>query len=172
LAALVLLVLWKKRNNMAQQKYLTVTLKLLALYSGVMGAFMLLFHDAASFVFQYTVKDPMITRYWGGALLALSLMYLFISMDPEKYRLLIWVAVFELGMTMILTLIHVSLASISWVQGITGLILNPLFVIVLLYGLAKKPEGEVLFVAGEAKKAKPEHELPPHISGKHPLHRK
>jgi hypothetical protein len=157
---------------MAKQTYLKVTLTLMALYAGVMGALMMLFHDAANFVFQYDIIDPMVTRYWGGVLLALSIFYLFIATDPVKYRLFLWVGVFDLGMAMILTIINISLKNLNWWQGMIGVVINPIFIVILLYGLAKPPEGEVLFVAGEDKKANPQHELPPHIVGQHPLDRK
>lgn len=157
---------------MAKQTYLKVTLTLMALYAGVMGALMTLFHDAANFLFQYDITDPMVTRYWGGVLLALSIFYLFIATDPVKYRLFLWVGVFDLGIAMILTIINISLKNLNWIQGLIGVVINPIFIIILLYGLAKPPEGEILFVAGEDKKASPQHELPPHIAGHHPLDKK
>jgi hypothetical protein len=157
---------------MAKDTYLKVTLTLMALYAGVMGALMALFQDAAGFVFQHPVNDPMVTRYWGGVLIAISIFYLFMSMDPLKYRLFLWVGVFDLGIAMILTIISIAQKEIMWLQGITGLILNPIFMILLLYGLAKEKEGEIIMVAGNTKAAAEGQELPPHISGEHPLHGK
>ena len=101
--------------------------------------------------------------------MALAVLYMFISTDPEKYRLFIWVGVFDLGIAMLVTVISVAQNNINWIQGITGLILNPLFIIVILYGLAKEPEGEIIFVAGQEQKAKEGQELPAHLSGQHPL---
>jgi hypothetical protein len=158
---------------MAEMVLLRVVLKLLALYIGLMGAFALLFQEGGSFLFRYNLVDPMITRYWGALLLAMAVFYMILSLDPVKYRVFIWVGVFHLGMTLILTVVNISLKEIAWVNGIASLILNPLFIIVMLYGLAKEPEGEVIFVAGEKKKPpRPEHTLPDHITGHHPLHRK
>jgi ABC-type Fe3+-siderophore transport system permease subunit len=154
---------------MAEQTYLKVTLKLMALYAGLMGAMMLLFHEAASFLFQHPVADPMVTRYWGGVLLAIAIFYLFLSTDPAKYRLFIWVGVFDLGAAMILTIVSIAQKNIMWIQGITGLVLNPAFIIMLLYGLAKEPEGKVVFTTGGNTKRAEGQELPPHITGKHPL---
>ncbi|MBW2972246.1 hypothetical protein KY359_04390 [Candidatus Woesearchaeota archaeon] len=158
---------------MAAQTYLKVALKLMALYAGVMGALTMMFQDAGSFIFQYTIKDPMLARYWGGVLMALAVFYLLLSMDPEKYRLFIWVGIFDLGIAMILTIAHIAIANISWAQGIVGLVINPIFIIILLYGLAKEPEGKVIFVAGETKEGEQVQELPEHASTrKHPLHGK
>lgn len=152
---------------MAEATYLKIALTLMALYAGVMGALMTMFHDAANFVFQYDITDPMVTRYWGGVLFALAVFYLFLSTDPVKYRLFLWVGVFDLGIAMILTIINISISHINWVQGLIGVVINPIFIIILLYGLAKAPEGRVVIVAGEDVKAKPGQELPPHIAG-HP----
>jgi len=157
---------------MTGYKYLKVTLTIMALYAGLMGAFTLFFQDVAEFMFKYTIRDPLTTRYWGGMLMAMAILYLFLSTDPEKYRLLLWVGVFDLGLASTITIISISTASINIWQGFTAIILNPIFMVVLLYGLAKKPEGEVVLVAGEAKQGKPEHELPAHLSGQHPLHGK
>jgi hypothetical protein len=138
-----------------------------------MGAVAVFFQDVASFIFRYPIQDPMITRYWGGVLLALAVFYLFLSMDPEKYQIFIWVGVFDLGITMIVTIIHISLKTITWLQGFTAIFINPIFIVLLLYGLAKEPKGEVVFVAGNEKKpGKPEQELPAHVHGEHPLHGK
>jgi hypothetical protein len=157
---------------MAKDTYLKVTLTLMALYAGIMGAMMAIFHDAAGFVFQHQISDPMVTRYWGGVLIALSIFYLFLSMDPLKYRLFLWVGVFDLGIAMLITIISIAKKDIMWLQGITGIILNPIFMVILLYGLAKEKEGEVIMVAGEKKDAAPGQELPPHLAGHHPLHGK
>ena len=157
---------------MAGPTYLKVTLTLMALYAGVMGSLSLLFHDAASYIFQYTITDTTTTRYWGGVLLAMSIFYLFLATDPVKYRLFLWVGVLDLGIAAVLTVINISLQTLSWVQGITGLVINPIFMIILLYGLARPSEGEVIFRAGAEKKARPGQELPPHITGQHPLQRK
>ena len=157
---------------MASPTYLNVTLKLMALYVGVLGAMTLFFQEAGAFVYQYTLKDQMVTRYWGAALLVLAIFYLFLSTDTEKYRLFIWVGVFDLGASMILTIVNMYIGDMNWLQGITGVIVNPIFIIILLFGLAKPPQGKVVLVSGYDAKPKPEHELPPHIIGKHPLHRK
>jgi len=157
---------------MATPTYLNVTLKLMALYAGVMGSLTLMFQDAGAFIFQMPIRDPVITRYWGAVLMAFAIFYLFLSMDTEKYRLFIWVGVFDLGFAMITTIAHISTKAISATQGIAGVVINPIFIVILLYGLAKKKEGQVVLTAGEDLKGKPEHELPSHLTGHHPLHRK
>ena len=157
---------------MERLAYLKVILKLMALYAGVMGALALLFQDVAYYIFRYPLTDVMIARYWGAMLLVMAVFYLFLSYDPIKYRIFIWIGVFDLGFATCLTIINIATGVINWTQGAVAIVLNPIFVVILLYGLAKEPEGEVIFVAGEEKKGKPEHELPPHITGNHPLHRK
>lgn len=157
---------------MTRQTYLKVVLTLMALYAGIMGSLTLLFHDAANFLFQYDLTDPTITRYWGGVLIALSIFYIFLATDPVKYRLFIWVGIIDLGIAAVLTVIHISLTNLSWIQGLIGLIINPIFIIILLYGVAKQHEGEIILVSGEEKKAKPGQELPSHIAGHHPLYKK
>jgi hypothetical protein len=158
---------------MADPTYLKVTLKLMALYAGLMGVFTLMFQDTGAVVFQYSIKDPVTTRYWGGVLFAMAIFYLFLSSDPVKYRIFIWVGIVDLGIAMLLTIIHLSTGSVSWVQGFVGVVLNPIFIMIILYGLAKKPEGEIILVAGGAhKEASPEQTLPDHLTGTHPLYRK
>jgi hypothetical protein len=157
---------------MVTQTFLKVALKLMALYAGIMGALALFFQDVARFLFSYYTLDPVTTRYWGGILLVMSIFYMFISMDPERYRLFLWIGVFDLGLAMVITIIHMSMKVITITQGFVGIFVNPIFIVVLLYGLAKKPEGEVVFSAGEAKKGKQVDELPAHSAGKHPLHGK
>ena len=157
---------------MAASTYLKVTLTLMALYAGIMSALLLVFHEAAAFIFRYGITDPVVTRYWGGVLLGISIFYLFLATDPVKYRLFLWVGVVDLGSAAVLTIINISTETLNWVQGIIGLIINPVFIVILLYGLARPPEGEVVFTAGEEKKAQEGQELPPHITGHHPLHRK
>lgn len=156
---------------MAAPKFLSISLKLMALYAGIMATFTLFFQEAGMFIFRYRINDPMVTRYWGGVLLAMAMFYLFVSTDPEKYRLLLWVGVFDLGTAMVLSIYHMSIETISIVQGLIGIVVNPIFMVVLLYGLAHKQEGEVVLVSGRP----PEeggHHLPDHIVGHHPLHRK
>ncbi len=157
---------------MAAPTYLKVTLKLMALYAGVMGALAAFFQDAGSFIFGHTITDPMITRYWGGVLLAMSIFYFFLSMEPDKYRLFIWVGIFDLGIAMVFTAINLSTEAIGVVQGLVGVILNPIFVVILLYGIAKEPEGEVLFVTTGETKEGGEENTPEHSRSRHPLHGK
>ncbi|MBN1543955.1 hypothetical protein JW898_00670 [Candidatus Woesearchaeota archaeon] len=155
---------------MAGQTYLKATLTLMALYAGIMGALTLMFQDAGSYVFQYTIKDPVLARYWGGVLMAMAVFYLFLSLDPQKYQLFLWVGVLDLGIAMILTVMNIAIADMNWIQGIIGLVINPILIILLLYGLAKEPEGTVIFVAGESKQGAQVQELPEHASTrKHPL---
>jgi FtsH-binding integral membrane protein len=158
---------------MADPKYLKVTLKLMALYAGFMGVFTMMFQSTGEVLFQYSITDPVTTRYWGGVLFAMSIFYLFLSSDPIKYRLFIWVGVFDLGIAMLLTIINLAIGSVSLVQGLVGVLVNPILLMILLYGLGKKPEGEVIMVVGGAhKEATPEMTLPPHLAGTHPLSRK
>lgn len=157
---------------MAKDIYLNVVLKCMALYAGTLATFTLFFQPAGSVVFQYSIIDPTITRYWGGVLLAMAIFYLFLSTDPVKYRLFIWVGVFDLGTAMILTIMNMSVGAVSWVQGLIGVVINPIFIMVLLYGLAHKPEGEVLLVSGDGLKSADGIELPAHLAGQHPLNRK
>ena len=152
---------------MKNQTYLKVVLTLMALYAGIMGSLTLIFHDAANFLFQYDLQDPLITRYWGGVLLAFAIFYIFLATDPVKYRLFLWIGIIDLGIAAILTVINISLNYLSWIQGLVGLVINPIFIIILLYGVAKQPEGEVIFVSGGENKAKPGQELPAHIAGNH-----
>ncbi len=157
---------------MAAPTYLKVTLKLMALYAGLVGALTLMFHEAAAFLFAYNITDPVTVRYWGGVLLAMSVFYLFLSTDPEKYRMFIWVGVFDLGIAMITTIIQIAIGAIHWLQGISAIILNPIFIIILLYGVAKEPEGEVVFVASDKAQKGHEYEIPEHAQAHHPLHGK
>lgn len=143
----------------------------MALYAGVLATFTLFFQEAGRFVFQYAIQDPMITRYWGGVLLAMAIFYLFLSTDPIKYRLFLWVGVFDLGIAMVLTIYHLAMGEVSLVQGLIGVVINPVFMVILLYGLAHQPEGEIVLMAGEGHKGQ-DPELPAHIHGTHPLHRK
>lgn len=130
----------------------------------------MMFQDAGSYVFQYQIQDPMLARYWGGVLMAMAVFYLFLALDPQKYQLFLWVGVLDLGIAMILTIMHIAIANISWIQGFVGLIVNPILIVLLLYGLAKEPEGKVIFVAGDAKQGEQVQELPAHASTrKHPL---
>jgi hypothetical protein len=156
---------------MVNHSYLKVTFKLMALYAGFMGALMLFFHDAAQVLFQREVQDTLTTRYWGGVLLAIAVLYLFISTDPEKYRLLIWVGILDLGTASGITIMNIATGNLNWMQGITGIVINPIFMIIIISGLAGKKE-EVVFVAGHDAAAKPGQELPPHLGGHHPLHGK
>ena len=157
---------------MAGPTYLKVVLKLMALYAGVMASLTLMFQEAGSFLFQYHLQDMMLARYWGGILLAMAIFYLFLSTDPVKYRLFIWVGVFDLGVASILTIVHIATTSISWVQGITGLILNPIFLVILIYGLAREKEGKVVLVSGNEGSGH-EQQIPEHArGGRHPLHGK
>lgn len=157
---------------MAAPAYLNVTLKLMALYAGVIGALMLFFHSAGTFFFNRAVLDPVVTRYWGGVLFALCVFYLFLSYDPERYRAFLWVGVFDLGTAMFITVYNVAKANMAWYQGIVALVINPIFLVLLLSGLTKKDEGKVVFEVGNEMTAKPGQELPPHITGHHPLHGK
>ncbi len=155
---------------MASAKYLKVTLTLMALYAGIMGSLTLFFQDVAAFLFGYNITDPVATRYWGAVLLTMSIFYLFLSMDPVKHRLFLWIGVFDLGFASTLTVLNVATKHISVAQGIVAIVLNPIFMVILLYGLAKPPEGEVVLMAGHSQKPEiPEHELPAHLSGTHPL---
>jgi len=152
---------------MAEPKYLKVTLKLMALYAGIMGALTLLFQEAGSFIFGYTIKDPVTTRLWGGVLIAIAIFYLFLSMDPVKYRMFIWVGVFDLGIAMITTVYCIYTKELSLLQGMVAVILNPILMIILLYGLAKKSEGAVILISGGKAEGHPEQVLPEHLSGEH-----
>lgn len=157
---------------MAAPTYLKVTLKLMALYAGLMGAMTLMFHDAAEFLFAYNISDPLLARYWGGVLMAMAVFYLFLSTDPEKYRMFIWVGVFDLGIATITTIVNVAAGTIHWLQGISALFLNPVLIIVLLYGAAKEPEGKVVFVASDQEQKGHEQHRPEHAGTHHPLHGK
>ena len=157
---------------MAPPTYLKVTLKLMALYAGLIGAMTLMFHDAASFLFAYNIQDPVLARYWGGVLMAMAVFYLFLSADPEKYRIFIWVGVLDLGIASITSVIHIATGAIHWIQGISALVLNPIFIIILLYGVAKEPEGEVIFIASDDKIKGHEGHMPEHSQAHHPLHGK
>jgi hypothetical protein len=152
---------------MASAKYLKVTLTLMALYAGIMGSLTLFFQDAGSFIFRYNITDPVITRFWGGILIAIAIFYLFLSMDPVKYRLFIWVGVFDLGIAMIASVYSMYMKELSVSQGLISIILNPVFMIILLYGLAKKSEGEIILVSGQPSTAPPEQTLPAHLAGEH-----
>ncbi|MFH1669141.1 MAG: hypothetical protein ABIA62_04395, partial [Candidatus Woesearchaeota archaeon] len=130
---------------MAAPKFLTVSLKLMALYAGVIGSLVLMFQDVAEFFFGYPIKDPVVARYWGGVLIVLAVLYLFLSTDPEKYRLFLWVGVFDLSIALIVTIINMTTNAITVTQGMIAIIINPIFIILLLYGLAKEPKSEVVF---------------------------
>ncbi len=151
---------------MAAPTYLKVTLKFMALYAGIMAVMAVFFQDVGSFLFKYSLNDPLILRYWGGALFALAILYLFLSYEPEKLRVLLWVGVIDLSSTMFITIIHVAKGMMVWYQGIIPMIINPIFLVLILSGLSGKPEGEVLLMTGGEE----EGELPDHM--KHPLHGK
>ncbi len=158
---------------MAAPKFLTVSLKLMALYAGVIGSLVLMFQDVAEFFFRYPMKDPVIARYWGGMLIVMAVFYLFLSTDPLKYRLFLWVGVFDLSIAVIITIIHMTTKVIVVSQGMVAIIVNPIFIILLLYGLAKEPKSEVVFVAHGDRSDHHKHEdLPQHATGHHPLHGK
>ncbi|MBW2964714.1 hypothetical protein KY363_04605 [Candidatus Woesearchaeota archaeon] len=157
---------------MTAPTYLKVTLKLMAAYAGLIGAIMLFFQSTGQFFFNRSVLDPVVTRYWGGTLIALCVFYLFLSYDPEKYRAFLWVGVFDLATAMFITIYNIARAGMLWYQGIVALVINPIFIVLLLSGLTHKDEGKVVFEVGADLAAKPGQELPPHITGHHPLHGK
>lgn len=156
---------------MAAPTYLKVVLILMSLYAGVMGALTLFFQDAGSVLFQYSITDPLTMRYWGGVLLAMSVFYWFLSRDPVEYQAFLWVGVFDLGIAMVLTIINISTKAMNWVQGLPAIMLNPIFMVILLYGLAKEHQGEVVLVSGEESKGTRD-SIPEHVREKHPLHGK
>jgi hypothetical protein len=161
----------KKRSNMPAPRYLKVTLILMALYAAFMGTLTLFFHGAAALVFQYSIKDPLVMRYWGTLFFALAVLYFLISKDPVKYGVFLWVGVVDLGFNFVLTIINMSFQIVNWIQIIIPLIINPIFIVILLYGLAKEHEGEVVLVSGEESKGTRDH-IPEHVRDKHPLHGK
>ena len=153
---------------MAAPRYLKVTLILMSLYALFMGTLTLFFHGAASLVFQYSIKDPVITRYWGTLFFALAVLYFLISRDAVKYSMFLWVGIVDLGANFIITIINMSLQLINWIQIIIPLVINPIFIVILLYGLAKEHEREVVLVSGEESKGT-RHNIPDHVREKHPL---
>ena len=153
---------------MPAPRYLKVTLILMALYAVFMGVITLFFQDAGAFVFRYAIKDPVVTRHWGTLFFALALLYFLISKDPAKYYLFLWVGVVDLGSNLILTVIHMSLQAMNWMQLVIPLIINPIFIVILLYGLAKEREGKIVLVSGEESKGT-RNSIPEHAREKHPL---
>ena len=138
----------------------------MALYAGLMAAMAVFFQDVGSFIFRYSLNDPLVLRYYGGVLFALAALYMLISYEPERLRVLIWVGIIDLGAAAVITIVHIAQGGLAWYQGIIPMVVNPIFMVLLLSGLAKPAEGEVLLMtSGEG-----EGELPDHM--KHPLHGK
>ncbi|MFC1742225.1 hypothetical protein ACFL3V_06840 [Nanoarchaeota archaeon] len=157
---------------MAGPAYLTVTLKLMALYAGVMGSLALIFQDVGSVVLGYNVVDTVPTRYWGAMLLVMAIFYLFLSSDPLQYRLFIWIGVLDLGVAMLLSIYLIATNVITWLNGVTAVVLNPIFIIILLLGLAKEQEGHTIIREHQEGERHRREQLPEHAVGKHPLHNK
>jgi len=110
---------------------------------------------------------------WGGAMIALSVFYYVASYDVEKHRQVLWACVTHLGIMLMLLLYDLTTKPVDMSGGISMIVLCT-FLIVLLSGLLKSSNGEVLFElkkGGEKLKEPPRH-LPQHVSEVHPLQRK
>ena len=150
-----------------KMKYLSITLRLMALYMMVMGVFAIFFQDAAEFMYLFQVVDPITTRMWGGALVGLSIFYLLASYDVEKYRLLLWAGVLQLTVSFLLTVYHMGTRIIEPAQGMIRMIVTPIFLIILLSGILSHKKEKVLFEVGGKTKGEPQG--PEQIREQHPL---
>ena len=125
-----------KYSALSSLRRLQLGLVLLAIWE-LLGALAQFFMD--SFLLRAHPEGILAGRAFGGDLLVLAVLYIYVARDPLRYRAVIWLAVIEQLAAIVFGVFH--LASDNITKG--GLIL-PIFVPMgfLIYLLLHYPRGE------------------------------